>query len=130
MMSTAETTNETAPNETAPVDIATMREVIGRLVPPSEVQPLAFDEVDTVTEQLRGSVNLMIVEVQALAVVLPKDDIPRYVAFACIAEARGRLERIGGTPGRYEALVYARRLARTLNALCDHYETLTGADPR
>jgi hypothetical protein len=120
------TTNETAPNETAPLDLATMRQAVDRLLPHDEVAQLDPDEVESVTDQLRGHIDLMIPEVQAAASRLPKDDIPRYVAFACIAEARGRLGRIIGTPGRHEALVYARRLARTLNALCDHYEALTG----
>lgn len=117
----------TGPVQTAsdiePLDISTMRETVGRLLPP-DVEPLDSAEVETLTSLLRGHMELLIPEVHAAAVTLPKDDIPRHVAIACVNEARGRLGRAAVGPGRQDALVYARRLARSLNALCDHYEAL------
>ncbi len=121
-------TVETA-SDTAPPDIATMRDTISRLLPPDVGSP-SGDELTTLTALLRGHMELMIREVHKAAVSLSKDDIPRYVAIACIDEARGRLERAAVGPGRHDTLVYARRLARSLNALCDHYENLRGAHPR
>ncbi|GAA5032458.1 hypothetical protein GCM10023335_74960 [Streptomyces siamensis] len=56
---------------------------------------------------------------------MPRDDVPRYCALACVGEARGKLRAQPGTgPGRDAA--HARRLARSLIALCDHYAALTG----
>ncbi|MGW1798634.1 DUF6415 family natural product biosynthesis protein [Streptomyces sp. NPDC001984] len=119
----------TGPAETAsgtqPLDITTMRQTIGRLLPP-DVEPLDSSEVDTLTALLRGHMELVIPEVQAEALRLPKDDVRRYCALACIDEARGRLGRVAAGPGRHDRLVYARRLARSLNALCDYSDALTG----
>jgi len=108
-----------------PPDIATMRESIGLLLPPDAAQAPTGEELATLTGSLRGHMELIIPEIEAAAVNLPKDDVPRHVAIACIYEARGRLGRAAAGPG-HDALVYARRLARSLNALCDHYEALTG----
>jgi hypothetical protein len=118
----------TGPTETASatqsLDIVTMRQTIGRLLPP-DVEPLDGAQVETLIATLRGHMELVIPEVQAAAEKFPKDDIPRYVALACISEARGRLGRATAVLRGHDALVYARRLARSLNALCDHYEALT-----
>ncbi|MGW0632097.1 DUF6415 family natural product biosynthesis protein [Streptomyces sp. NPDC002758] len=54
---------------------------------------------------------------------LGKDSIPRYCALACLGEARGKL-RAQPSPVPGGDLAYARRLARALNALCDHFEAL------
>ncbi|MFG3034594.1 DUF6415 family natural product biosynthesis protein [Streptomyces sp. NPDC048253] len=44
---------------------------------------------------------------------------------ACVGEARGKLRaEPGHGPGG--TLGYAQRLARVLNALCDHYEKIGG----
>jgi hypothetical protein len=118
MTSTAQTTQQDA----APVDIATIRETIGRFLP-SDVEQPTGDELATLTALMRGQIALIIPEVRALAVKLPKDDVPRYCALACIGDAEGRLrERPNPAPGGANA--FARRLARALNALADHYENL------
>ncbi|MGW2939142.1 DUF6415 family natural product biosynthesis protein [Streptomyces sp. NPDC001156] len=58
---------------------------------------------------------------------LPEDDVPRHCALACIGESRVKLRAtVGDGPDR--AVAYARRLARSLTALCDHYEALTGVE--
>jgi len=59
---------------------------------------------------------------------MPKDDIPRYCALACVGEARGKL-RAGPDPGVGGDIGYTRKLARSLNALCDHWENLSGVRP-
>ncbi|MFC8201345.1 DUF6415 family natural product biosynthesis protein [Streptomyces sp. NPDC057298] len=114
----------------SPPDIATMRAVVDRLLDPDaapEGLPPAPGEIETLTLQLRGHLELLRPEVEETAQKLPRASIPRYCALACTGEARERLRtapspRFGGPVG------HARRLARTLNALVDHWETLRG-DP-
>ncbi|MHA5050027.1 DUF6415 family natural product biosynthesis protein [Streptomyces sp. SD15] len=120
----AETGTVETESGTAPVDVAMMRESIGRLLPP-EGEALAGAELVTLTSLLRGHMELLIPEIDTATAVLPKNDIPRYCALACVGEARGRL-RAQPSPVPGGAIAHARRLARSLNALCDHYEALTG----
>jgi hypothetical protein len=118
----------------APPDIKTMREIVDRLLDPDAVPgtlPPEPGELETITLQLRGHLALLLPEVEDTAKRLPRQSIPRYCALACVGEARERLrseptKRFGGPAG------HARRLARTLNALCDHWEALatTGASGR
>ncbi|KOT35347.1 hypothetical protein ADK41_25390 [Streptomyces caelestis] len=113
---------------TTPVDLATMRETVNRLLDPDavpEALPPTGDELQTLTALVRGHLELLVPEVEAAARKLKPDSVHRYTVLGCVWEARSRLEtqpspRFGGAPG------YARRLARALNALCDHYETLNG----
>ncbi|WP_327434760.1 DUF6415 family natural product biosynthesis protein [Streptomyces sp. NBC_01236] len=109
---------------TSPVDVATMRQTIALLLPPDEDATTVRD-TSTLTHTLRGHMELLIPEVEVAALRLPKDDIPRYCALACIGEARGKLRATPG-PGEHRALAYARKLSRSLAALCDHCEALTG----
>ncbi|MBD0838767.1 DUF6415 family natural product biosynthesis protein [Streptomyces sp. TRM68416] len=114
----------------APPDIATMRDVIDRLLDPDvafELLVLEPDEMETLFLQLRGHIELLVPEVEQAARKLPRHCIPRYCVLACLGEAREKLRagpaaRFGGLPG------HARRLARVLNALCDHYEQLNGRE--
>jgi hypothetical protein len=111
-----------------PPDIATMRETVNRLLDPDsapDVLPPGADEVDTLTVMLRGHLELLAPEVERAAKWLNRESIPRYCALACVGEARGKLRARPGR-GEYGAVAYARRLARVLNALCDHYESLGG----
>lgn len=111
----------------APPDIATMRQAVDQLLDPDavpEALPPTGDELNTLTLQLRGHLDLLMPEVEAVVQQLPKDDIPRYCALACLGEARGKL-RAQPSPTAHGPVAYARRLARVLNALCDHYETLS-----
>lgn len=107
-----------------PLDIATMRASIASVLPP-EVTPTDSDTLQTLTGLIRGHMELAIPEIEQLTVPLPKDDVPRYCALACLGEARRKLSAVPG-PQTYDAVVHARKLARSLLALCDHYETLTG----
>jgi hypothetical protein len=94
------------------------------LLPPSEDPPVGLD-VPELTKNLRWYMDLLIPEVERLAGRLHRDDIPRYCALACVGEARGKL-RASPSPGPGRDVAYARKLARSIAALCDHYETLSG----
>ncbi|CAL9595523.1 DUF6415 family natural product biosynthesis protein [Streptomyces sp. enrichment culture] len=123
----------TAPRATAeeqqcaPPDLVVMRETAGVLLGPDAeptVLPPSGEELGILTATLRGHLETLIPEVERALQGLPEESIPRYCALACIGEARGKLRatpsrRYGGDVG------YARRLARVLRALCDHYETLS-----
>ncbi|MBD0837151.1 DUF6415 family natural product biosynthesis protein [Streptomyces sp. TRM68416] len=119
---------KTAPSRPAtdapPLDIATMRASVAEVLPP-EVTPADPATLETLTGLLRGHLELLIPEIEQATARLPADDVPRYCALACIGEARGKLWAFR-RPGVYDAAVCARKLARSLLALCDHYETLTG----
>ncbi|MGY1583806.1 DUF6415 family natural product biosynthesis protein [Streptomyces sp. MN13] len=86
------------------------------------------EELDTLTLQLRGHLMLAIPAVEALADRLPQDDVSRACAHAGVMEARTRLslEPRQALPAR---IAHAQRLARSVNALCDHYENLSGEQP-
>lgn len=121
-------THPATATEQAPPDIETMRATVRRLLDPDaapDVLPLPIEGVDTLTATMRGQLELLIPEIGQLAAKIDKESIPRYCALACVGEARGKLRAVAG-PGAYGAVVYARRLARVLNALCDHYEALSG----
>ncbi|MCF3134641.1 DUF6415 family natural product biosynthesis protein [Streptomyces olivochromogenes] len=113
-------------------DLAAMRRIVTILLDPDavpEVLPPSGSEIDTLTRTVRGQLELLIPEVEAAARKLGKESIPRYCALACVSDARGRLQaepsrRYGGAAG------HARRLARALNALCDHYEQMSGEQCR
>ncbi|MGV9451529.1 DUF6415 family natural product biosynthesis protein [Streptomyces sp. NPDC003635] len=100
-----------------------MRASIALILPP-DVTPTDAATLDTLTGLLRGHMELVIPEIEQLAVRLPEDDVPRYCALACTGEARRKLNAVRGA-GTYDAMVHARKLARSLLALCDHYDTLT-----
>lgn len=118
-------------NDTGLVDIATMRETANLLLGPDDgpgALPPVPKELDTLTSMLRGHLELLIPEVEKKAGRLPKDSIPRYCAIGCVGEARRKLaagpsHRYGGDVG------HARRLARVLRALCDHYENAGKQSP-
>ncbi|MFE0547094.1 DUF6415 family natural product biosynthesis protein [Streptomyces sp. NPDC058891] len=111
---------------TQPVDIDTMRHSISRLIGP-DTESLEGPELAGLTGLLRGHMQLIIPEIEQAAGNLPRDDVPRYCALACIGEARAKLRAAAGA-GPDRAAAYARRLARSLAALCDHYEALTGVE--
>ncbi|WP_151480611.1 DUF6415 family natural product biosynthesis protein [Streptomyces albicerus] len=112
--------------ETRPLDLSLMRETAQILLGPDaapDAMPPAASELDTLTGTLRGHLELLAPEVEQVADRYHEDSIPRYCALACIAEVRGKLRAEPG-PGLSGAAAYARRLARVLSALCDHYENL------
>lgn len=120
---TAETP-ATAGQGERPLDVEVMRASARRLLAEDAELP-SFDEVETLTLRLRGHMMLLIPEVEEAAARQPKDDIPRYCALACIGEARMKLNLAPGH-GLPAGIAHAKRLSRSLNALCDHYENLGG----
>ncbi len=107
---------------TLPVDIGTMRATARCAL----TETLSEDDLDTLTLTLRGHMQLLVPEVEAIAEREPKDSAPRYCARACVAEARRKL-RIGDGCTPAVRVAVAQRLARSVNALCDHYENLRAA---
>lgn len=108
--------------EQHPLDVPLMRESALRLI--DRTGPLPGPaEVEILVLRIRGHMQLLIPEVEEAAHARPRDDIPRYCALVCVGEAGLRLAARPTTP--QDALPLARRLARSLNALCDHYETLS-----
>jgi Family of unknown function (DUF6415) len=115
-------------NDTGLVRIATMRETAALLLGPDdgpEGLPPVPKELDTLTATLRGHLGLLIPEVAAKAGRLPKNSVPRYCALACVGEANRKLRVGDGCTPRVRVAV-ARKLARSVKALCDHYEKLDG----
>jgi hypothetical protein len=117
--------------DTAPLDLELMRKTVNQLLDPDAVPGVlapAAEALDTLTLQIRGHLELLMPEVEQKAEQLPKENIPRYCALACLGEAR---ERLRAQPGEapHDALVYARRLARVLNALLDDFATLNKVTP-
>lgn len=107
-----------------PLDVETMRATARRLLT-DDAEPPAPEELETLTRTLRGHMMLAVPEIETAAHRLPEGDVPRACALACVGEARMRL---GFEPGRSlpAGIAHAQRLARSVNALCDHYENLRG----
>ncbi|HZH27293.1 MAG TPA: DUF6415 family natural product biosynthesis protein [Azospirillaceae bacterium] len=110
-----------------PLDVTVMRAAARRLLAEDAELP-SDDELDTLILQLRGHVMLAIPVVEALAARLAENDVPRACALAGVGEARTRLglEPRHVLPAR---IAHAQRLARSVTALCDHYENLCEAQP-
>ncbi|BCL30938.1 DUF6415 family natural product biosynthesis protein [Streptomyces aurantiacus] len=106
----------------SPADIETMRAVV-RIVLAEDSLPPGMGEVETLLAQMRGHMQLLIPDIEQAAERLPHDDVPRYCALACVGEARAKLS---ANASRAVDLEYAGKLARSLRALCDHYENLGG----
>ncbi|WP_329334679.1 DUF6415 family natural product biosynthesis protein [Streptomyces sp. NBC_01352] len=121
-------TEATAPSaavaEPDGLDLETMRESARRLLADDAELPTP-EELETLTLLLRGHMMLLIPAVEDAARLLPEDAVPRACALACVGEARMRL---GLEPGRTlpAGIAHAQRLARSVNALCDHAVNLDG----
>jgi hypothetical protein len=74
-----------------------------------------------------GYLGLLMPEVEQQLEKLPdKESASRYCALACLGDARYRLR--GQPHHRCDSpLAHARCLARAVNALCNHYESLHDA---
>ncbi|MER6075956.1 DUF6415 family natural product biosynthesis protein [Streptomyces sp. NPDC001817] len=118
-------------NDSLVADIKTMRETAALLLGPDDgpdALPPAVAELDTLTAMLRGHLALLIPEVEAKAWQLPKDSVRRYRAVACVDEANSQL-RVGDGCTPAVRVAVARKLARSLNALCRHFDLLDGQAP-
>ncbi|MHB9757180.1 DUF6415 family natural product biosynthesis protein [Streptomyces sp. BYX5S] len=115
----------TAPeHDPRPLDVVTMRTAAHRLLAEDAEAPAA-EELDTLTVALRGMIMLAAPEVLSLASALPADDVPASCARIGVGEARGRLT-VTPRPGLHAGIAHARRLARSVVAMADHYESLRG----
>ncbi|MFD7409423.1 DUF6415 family natural product biosynthesis protein [Streptomyces sp. NPDC059866] len=72
-----------------------------------------------------GYLQQLIPQIEQITVCLPEDDVPARVALAAVGEARRRINEPETTrlSGEVERV---KRLARSVVALCDHHDTLTG----
>lgn len=84
-----------------------------------------YRDVQTFALLYRASLMLLIPAVEELTGRFHKDDVPARVALAGIAEARRRLDEIEAV-GLVGEVARAQRLARSVLALCDHYDNLSG----
>lgn len=91
-----------------------------------EVLP-RWEDVQRLAHLYRSHILHLISEVEAGIFRQPPDDVPAAVARACIGEARRRLDEIEA-PGLDGETQRARRLARSVVALADHWESLGGAE--
>ncbi|WP_427919941.1 DUF6415 family natural product biosynthesis protein [Streptomyces sp. cg40] len=84
-----------------------------------------YEDVQNFAAQCHRDLLKLVPEVEQLAGRLPDDDIPSKVAQAGVAEARRRLDEIEavGLDGEVKRV---QRLARSVLALCDHHDSLTG----
>lgn len=106
-----------------------MRATARRLLDPDAAAcalPPAADELVVLLGALRGHLELMVREVEMLAGQQQDEAILRYCALAGVAEARRKLGLPAGI-GLSGKVAYARRLARVLNALCQHHHDLKAA---
>ncbi|WP_405505339.1 DUF6415 family natural product biosynthesis protein [Streptomyces purpurascens] len=112
-----------------PPDLETMRDTAHQVLDPDsgpDALPPAADELATLTTTLRGHLQLLAPEVEHAAALLSENSPTRSAAMACAEEAGGKLRApelgFAALTGR---VMYARRLARVLAALCDHYEIVS-----
>ncbi|MEU8616476.1 DUF6415 family natural product biosynthesis protein [Streptomyces sp. NPDC048623] len=118
-------TAQSSLEQTAPLDVQSMRETARRLLG-EDVESLPVEEVDSLTQALRGMIMIAIPEVAAAADRYLKGEIPRVCALVGIEEAKRRL-RARPVPAMSPwALRQAQRLARSVMALTDHYVNLGG----
>lgn len=121
---TAEQTVPTARGtDPRPMDIATMRETVRRLYEYGVDSASPIEDLDDLAETLRGHVRLMVPELRALVCSQPPGDVSAQIAEIGADEAWRRLNT---TPGFGPEAAYrrARKLAMSVQSLCDHYETL------
>ncbi|MFF7982020.1 DUF6415 family natural product biosynthesis protein [Streptomyces sp. NPDC007901] len=107
-----------------PPDIATMRSTADRILA-FDAKPISPEDLETLRIALRGHIERLIPAVQGLAAGFPKGDIPRECALAGAREASMRL-RLGADGSSPVRMSVSMKLARSVVALCDHYENLGG----
>ncbi|MFE5662471.1 DUF6415 family natural product biosynthesis protein [Streptomyces niveus] len=106
------------PIDLSPLDIETMLGAADGLLTGSAVPP-DVEGLDCLTLQLRGHVDLLIIELEQCVRQDDGRDDPR--ALAGIGEARRRL---AGGPSALGPMRHAQCLARSVVALCAHLERL------
>ncbi|MFD3992756.1 DUF6415 family natural product biosynthesis protein [Streptomyces sp. NPDC058583] len=127
MNATAQGAAEQVPVQTIPLDVQTMRETALRVLGEG-ADALSMDDVESLIQALRGMLRLLLPEVTAAANRHPKGDIPRVCALLGVEEAERRLRTRHVPAASPWALRHARRFARSVMALTDHYVNLSGLD--
>ncbi|MFJ8034654.1 DUF6415 family natural product biosynthesis protein [Streptomyces sp. NPDC096032] len=113
------------------VDIAAMRRTAAKLLGPDDgpdALPPAPAELETLTAELRSHLERLIPEVEGAARREPADSGPKFCALACVGEAQRKLHAGDGTSWAVRVAM-ARKLARSVNALCEHHEKLGARTP-
>ena len=120
------TTDTRAPEleEVAPPDILTMRASAARALP--LVDAPSTDDLATLGETLRGHIRVLIPDVEKRALLHPRNATPRISASAAVGEATRKL-RMGDDGTVAIRVSVVQKLARSVVALCNHYEKLSGA---
>ncbi|MDN3297000.1 DUF6415 family natural product biosynthesis protein [Streptomyces ficellus] len=105
-----------------PVDVETMRDMVRRVLALESTDP-QLQDLDALTKALRGHVQLLVPEIRAIIRTQPAGDLHSGIAQIAIGEAWRRLHT---TPGFGPDAAYrrAKKLAMSVNSLCDHYENL------
>ncbi|MEU0390768.1 DUF6415 family natural product biosynthesis protein [Streptomyces chartreusis] len=107
--------------EALPLDLDTMRACVDSLLG-GDAEALTEEQLERLTLQLRGHIMLAMPEVEESVSASSGDSAARVCAFFCLGEARLRLN---AEPGRCVSarIAHAQRLARSVSALCAHYES-------
>ncbi|MGW0862401.1 DUF6415 family natural product biosynthesis protein [Streptomyces sp. NPDC002611] len=103
-------------------DTVAMRTVAHSLLARDGRTP-ADEELPALIRRLREHIELLAPAVEALIRPLPMDEVPRGCAIYRVGEARLRL-RAQARLMHSGGLGYAQGLARSLQFLCNHYESL------
>jgi len=103
-----------------PPDILTMRTTAARAL----TEVLSGDELETVAETLRGHIRVLIPEVEFAAGRQPRESTLAICARAAAGEARRKLG-LGGSDILAVHVSVTQKLARSVVAMCDHYERLS-----
>ncbi|MFI9245625.1 DUF6415 family natural product biosynthesis protein [Streptomyces sp. NPDC053086] len=108
-----------------PPDITTMRATARRLLA-DDARPVKPEELETLRLALVGHAQHLTDVVELMTGEHQPDDAPAACALACVREARARL-RLGAGDNPNVRMSVAMRLARSVRALCDHYENLSNS---
>jgi hypothetical protein len=112
--------------EALPVDAETMRSAVARLLAPGAELP-AGAELDELMLLYQGALRVLITEVERACLGRPEGDVVAVGALAGGGEALRRLElEVRASP--LAQLAHAQRLARSVDCLLDHLDSLSGVD--
>ncbi|MFF8872675.1 DUF6415 family natural product biosynthesis protein [Streptomyces massasporeus] len=105
-----------------PLDVETMRACADRILV-QDGEALSPEMLETLTLQLHGHLMLIVPEIETAAPTTSEDSVAPACALFCVGEARLRLSaRPGLDLSTRSRTAHARRLARSVRTLCDHYE--------